>query len=168
MKYILETERLRLRELNLNDSDFIIELLNTPAWLKYIGDRNVKTTEQAESYLHNGPLKSYEVNGYGLYLVEKKDIGTSIGMCGILKRDNLDHPDIGFAFLPEFNGQGYAFEIATATIAYAKNKLGLSTILAITVADNFKSIKLLGKIGLTCNKKFNFPNSEEELLLFST
>ena len=168
MKYILETERLRLREFNLDDSEFIIELLNSPGWLKFIGDRNVRTTEQAKYYLENGPLKSYEINGYGLSLVEKKDDSKAIGMCGILNRDSLDNPDIGFAFLPDFSGQGYALEIASATMIYAKDKLGISKIAAITVAGNLKSIRLLEKIGLKYNKEFRFPNSEEELLLYSS
>jgi RimJ/RimL family protein N-acetyltransferase len=167
MKYIIETERLRLREFSLHDCEFIIELLNSPGWLKFIGDRNVRTTEQAKHYLENGPLKSYKINSYGLSLVEKKDDGKAIGMCGILNRDSLDNPDIGFAFLPNFNGKGYALEIVSATMIYAKDKLGISKIGAITVADNFKSIRLLEKIGLKYNKEFRFPNSEEELLLYS-
>lgn len=166
MKIILETERLRLREFTHHDSEFIIELFNSPDWLKFIGDRKVKTVEQARYYLENGPMKSYKENGYGLYLVEKKDDGKSIGMCGILNRETLDHPDIGFAFLPEHNGKGYALEIANATLAYAKEKLGIPKITAITLPQNFRSIKVLEKIGLKYSGRFVFPNSKEELLLF--
>jgi len=166
MNYILETEQLKLREFTLTDTDFIVALVNSPGWLQYIGDRNIKTEEQARTYLENGPLKSYRDNGYGLWLVEKKDDKTPVGMCGIINRDTLDNPDIGFAFLPEYCGQGYAFEVASATMAYAKNELKLPTIAAITVPENQRSINLLEKIGLTYQKHFSMPNSTEELLLY--
>ena len=103
--YILRTERLQLRRFCFDDSEFIISLLNSEGWLKYIGDRNVKTKEQAENYLKNGPLKSYEQNGFGLSMVETRN-GKPIGMCGLIKRNYLEHPDIGFAFLPEFSSMG--------------------------------------------------------------
>ncbi len=167
MKYILETERLRLREFTLEDGKFIIELLNSPGWIKYIGDRNVRTLRQAGHYLENGPIKSYKENGYGLFLVEKKEDGNPIGMCGILKRDTLENPDIGFAFLAGYSGMGYAFEIASATLRYAKEHLGIRKISGITAVENFKSIRLLEKIGLQYNKRFSFPNGNEELLLYS-
>ncbi len=165
MKHILETERLKLRKFTLHDTKFIIELLNSPGWIKYIGDRNIKTTEAAKTYLQNGPLKSYELNGFGLSMVEMKN-GTPIGMCGILKRDNLENPDIGFAFLPQFMGQGFAFEIAAATMTYAKNHLKLPVIFAITLPNNKSSIKLLEKIGLKFIKEFSFPGEDEALMLF--
>jgi len=167
MEYIYETNRLRLKEFTLNDSEFIVELLNSPGWLQFIGDRNINTEEQAKNYLENGPIKSYKENGYGLWLVEKKDDSIAIGMCGIIKRETLDHPDIGFAFLPGFIGKGYAFEIASATMEYAKHQLNISKILAITVSNNSKSIRLLEKIGLKFIKPINFPVSKEELLLYS-
>jgi RimJ/RimL family protein N-acetyltransferase len=167
MKYILETERLRLREFTLDDSEFIIDLMNSPGWLKFIGDRNVRTIEQAEKYLENGPIKSYQENGFGLSMVERKDDGVSVGMCGILQRETLDTPDIGFAFLPAFNGKGYAFEIASAVMTYAKSNLGLSRISAITISENDRSISLLEKLGMMYRSKFSFPGSEEELLLYS-
>ena len=168
MKAILETERLLLREFTLGDTAFIIELLNSPGWIKYIGDRNVKTEEQAVAYLHNGPIKSYQQHGFGLSMVEKSDDHTPVGMCGIIKRDTLDNPDIGFAFLPEYNGKGYAFEMATATLAYAKQSLGLQMISAITLAENSRSIRLLEKIGLKFSQTVVFPGSEEELLLYNS
>jgi len=112
-------------------------------------------------------MKSYKDNGFGLCLVELKE-GTSIGMCGILKRDTLENPDIGFSFLPEFMGKGYAFEIADAVINYAKNSLKLKTIFAITVPTNKRSIQLLEKIGLKFSKTIYTPVDNEELMLFST
>src|SRR6201986_3267525 len=121
MNYILETERLRVREFTLNDAAFIIELVNSPGWLKYIGDRNIKTDDKAKEYLQNGPLKSYAENGFGLSMVELKSDGTPVGMCGIIKRVALEHADIGFAFLPQYMGKGYAYEIASATLLFAKN-----------------------------------------------
>jgi RimJ/RimL family protein N-acetyltransferase len=167
MDYTLETERLRLRKFTLDDTKFIIELLNSPGWLQFIGDRNVKTEEQAIAYLENGPLKSYRQHGFGLSLVERKDDGKAIGMCGIIKRDNLENPDIGFAFLSDFNGRGYAFEMACATLSYAKVQLNIPRVSAITLAENSKSIRLLDKLGLQFVRTFCFPGSEEQLLLYS-
>src|SRR4051812_34087354 len=106
MNCILETKRLILREFNIHDTKFIIELVNSPGWIQNIGDRNIKTEEQATEYLQSGPLASYKQKGYGLYLVELKNDKTAIGMCGILKRDNMEYPEIGFAFLPAFMGKG--------------------------------------------------------------
>jgi RimJ/RimL family protein N-acetyltransferase len=162
--YILETKRLRLREFTPDDSNFIIELLNSPEWIEFIGDKNVRTETQAIEYLQNGPLKSYTQNGYGLWLVETKD-GLPVGMCGIIKRDSLENPDIGFAFLKEFTGKGYAYEIASATLSYAMNELKISKISAITLPHNTSSVRLLKKIGMKLIRSFASQNGEE-LLLF--
>ena len=164
---ILETERLLLRPLTLDDSDFILELLNTEGWIKYIGDRNIKTNEQARNYLENGPLKSYQTNGFGLSLVQLKTSNKSIGMCGLIKRDYLDHVDIGFAFLPDYTGMGYAYEVAKRTIQYAMNELQKENILAITLPENSSSIKLLEKIGFKYDKNFITEDTREELSLYS-
>jgi len=164
---ILETERLLLRPLTLDDSDFILELLNTEGWIKYIGDRNIKTNEQARNYLENGPLKSYQTNGFGLSLVQLKTSNKSIGMCGLIKRDYLDHVDIGFAFLPDYTGMGYAYEVAKRTIQYAINELQKENILAITIPENSSSIKLLEKIGFKYDKNFITEDTREELSLYS-
>jgi RimJ/RimL family protein N-acetyltransferase len=166
MKQILETDRLRLREFNNEDTAFIISLLNSEGWLKFIGDRHVRTPDQAKAYLENGPLKSYLENGYGLSLVERKEDNKPIGMCGILNRDTLGNPDIGFAFLPEFNGNGYAFEIVSATMLYAKEKLTLPKVLAITLPDNTRSISLLKKIGFTFKKTIRLPDGTQDLSLY--
>jgi RimJ/RimL family protein N-acetyltransferase len=168
MNYILETERLQLREFTMDDTAFIIELVNSEGWLKFIGERNVKTEEQAKAYLENGPMKSYREHGFGLSMVEIKEDNRKIGMCGLLKRDTLEHPDIGFAFLPEWMGKGYAFEIACATLIYASNTLKIPTICAIVVPENNRSIKLLEKIGMTFMKRVQLPPNHEELLLYST
>ena len=164
----IESERLFLRRLTLEDSEFILELLNTDGFIKYIGDRNVKTIGQANDYLLNGPLKSYETNGFGLSLAELKTDRTPVGMCGLLKRDYLDHPDIGFAFLPNYTGKGYAYEIANKVVHYGMNKLGMEEILAITLPENSSSIKLLEKLGFRYDKNFISPDTNEELRLYST
>ena len=167
MNYILETTRLSLREFVHGDADFIIELMNTPGWVDNIGDRNIHTKDDGVRYIENGPLKSYAQHGFGLYLVEKKEGGQAIGMCGILKRDNLEKPDIGFAFLPDFMGQGYAFEVAHATLAFAKEKLDIPVMQAITLAKNSKSIKLLEKLGFNFKNVIHVSETNEDLLLFS-
>ena len=164
---ILETDRLILREFNTDDAAFILILLNNPSWLQFIGDRNVKTMVDAHKYLLNGPMKSYQENGFGLFMVEMKDSHTPIGMCGLIKREALVHVDIGFALLPEYAGNGYAFEVAAATLDHAKTKLGLNHIVAITSADNIRSIALLNKIGLEFEKMIKLSEDEEELMLFS-
>ena len=164
--YILETQRLRLRQFNLDDCEFIIKLLNSPGWIEYIGDRNVKTKEQAESYLKNGPLKSYEKNGFGLSMVETK-FREPIGMCGIIRRDSLEHPDLGFAFLPEYTSQGFGFEIGSAVLTHAKKDLDFPTVLAITLPTNVKSIRLLEKIGFSFVKNHRADSTSEEFLLYS-
>lgn len=167
MKLILETERLLLRQFTTDDAKFITELVNTPGWIEFIGDRDIKTDEQAKKYLENGPLKSYELNGFGLYLVELKNEKAPIGMCGIIKRDYLENPDIGFAFLPAFTEKGFAFEMASETMIYAKNKLKLPTVFAITVSENKRSINLLKKLGMKFIKLFCSPGDNEELMLYS-
>ncbi|HLY71540.1 MAG TPA: GNAT family N-acetyltransferase, partial [Puia sp.] len=162
MNYILDTKRLRLREFTTDDTKFIIQLVNSPGWLEFIGDRNIRTTEQAKEYLENGPIKSYRENGFGLFLVETKNHQTPVGMCGLIKRGDLENPDIGFALLPEFTGKGFAFEMATGTMEFAKNTLKMPVILAITVPHNIRSRKLLEKLGLTCSRTITHQNNSEE------
>ena len=164
---ILETERLILRRFTPHDTAFIIELLNTEGWIKYIGEKNVKTTDQAREYLENGPLKSYRNNGFGLALVELKAGHVPIGMCGLISRDYLNHLDVGFAFLPNHTGHGYAFEIVTKTIEHAFDELKQEQLLAITLPQNYSSIKLLTKIGFRYNENIISPDTNEELCLYS-
>jgi RimJ/RimL family protein N-acetyltransferase len=145
---VFDTDRLILRRLDEGDADFIFELVNDPDWLRYIGDKGVKTLEDARNYIRTGPMAMYERVGFGLYLVQTKESGTPIGICGLLKRDTLDDVDIGFAFLPAFRAQGYAREAAGATLAYARDVLHLPRVIAITSPDNRDSARLLEKIGL--------------------
>ncbi len=165
-RIILETHRLQLRELTHDDISFIIELLNSPGWLQYIGDRNVRTAEQAQAYLENGPIKSYATNGYGLWMVILKGASTPVGMCGILKRTELATPDIGYALLPAFHGKGYANEIVSATLRHAKDILGIAGLSAIVQPDNTRSIGLLKKNGFVFERLFSFSGKEEILELY--
>jgi len=163
----IETERLFLKPFTLQHSSFIVELMNTEGWIKYIGDRNIKTIRQAADYLENGPIKSYVDNGFGLSLVELKAPAKPIGMCGLIKRDYLEHLDIGFAFLPAYTGQGYAYEVARKTIEHGFNQLDQQQILAITLPSNAASIKLLEKLGFRYGKTIVSKDSMEELFLFA-
>ena len=165
-KIILETERLVLQEFNVDDAEFILTLLNTPGWLEYIGDKNVRSVEDAVNYLENVPIKSYRENGFGLWLTLLKNNSTPIGMCGLIKRESLDDIDIGFALLPEYSKLGYAYEIAHATINYAKHSLGINKVVAITDSNNVSSIKLLNKLGLQFEKTLKLSENDI-VLLFS-
>jgi len=165
MPVILETERLRLRTFTMADAPFVLELLNTPNWLQYIGDRGIKTLEQAQSYLANGPILSYNTYGFGLYLVELKESATAIGMCGLLKRNYLEHMDIGYALLPAYEGNGYALEIATATMNYAFTKLHLMHLAAITDTGNERSVRLLEKLGFQLKELITIENKDLNLFI---
>jgi len=157
---ILTTERLLIRELDAEaDADFIYRLLNSEKFIKYIGDRGVRTSDEAHDFIRDRYRKSYEEHGYGLYCVELKD-GTQIGICGFVRRDTLPGPDIGFAFLPEFEGQGYGFESVDAMMSYGREKLGFSEVLAITTLDNEASGKLLEKIGFAFDKTIETAEGE--------
>ena len=144
----LETERLLLRPFTTDDAPFALTLLNEPSFLRFIGDKKVRNLEDARQYLLNGPIASYERHGFGLLLVELKDSKTPAGMCGLLKREELPDPDIGFAFVPAYWRQGFAFEAATAVMNDARERLKLTSILAIVSPDNDSSIKLLERLGL--------------------
>jgi RimJ/RimL family protein N-acetyltransferase len=144
---VLETERLVLRRIDVDDAPFILRLLNEPSFLRFIGDKGVRNLDDARAYIVSGPLDMYARFGHGLYLVKLRD-GTSIGMCGLIRRATLADADIGFAFLPEFWGRGYAYEAARAVLDYGARALGLTRIVAIASQDNLASAKLLGKLGL--------------------
>jgi len=165
---VFETERLNLRRLTASDAAFILELVNEPSWLRFIGDRNVHSLEDAEGYIAKGPVASYEKLGFGLYLVERKEDLAPIGMCGLIQRDYLPHADIGFAYSPKFWGQGFAFEAAAATMAYARDTLGLGPIVAIVNPDNVRSITLLGKIGMRFEKMIRLEGESSDVKLFTS
>ncbi|MGO0058849.1 GNAT family N-acetyltransferase [Brevibacillus fluminis] len=163
---LLETERLRLRRLTLDDAAFILELVNDPAWIRFIGDKGVRTLEDARNYILDGPMKMYEQTGFGLYAVELGENGAPIGMCGLIKRDSLPDVDIGFAFLPAYRAKGYAYESAAAVLAYGKEAFGLRRIVAITSIDNHASAGLLQKLGMQEEGRIRLADDQEELRLF--
>ena len=144
---LLRTDRLILRRVTSADAPFIKALVNDPDWLRYIGDRGVRTLEDARAYVRNGPARMYETYGFGLYAVERRSDGAVMGLCGLIKRDTLPEFDLGFAFLPAHRGQGYAREAAAMVLAEARDAFGLSRVLAITSLDNERSMALLESLG---------------------
>ena len=164
---IIETERLLLRQATEDDAEFIFELVNEPGWIQNIGDRGVRTIDDARRYTANNIIAGYERFGFGFYLVELKESGASAGICGLVKRDSLEDVDIGFAFLERFWSRGFAFESASAVVDYAQNSLGLKRILAIVSPGNRGSIKVLEKIGLRFERMIKMPADDEEIKLFA-
>lgn len=163
----LETERLILRQLNVTDAGFTLRLLNSPGWLEFIGDRGIRDIQSAETYLNDKVLTLYEKYGYGPYGVRTKSDETLTGFCGLFKRDFLEDPDIGFAFLPEYSGRGYATESAVAVMENARTELGLKRIAAITLERNVRSVNVLKKLGMQFERNIIYPESKEELMLYS-
>ncbi len=161
-----ETERLILKPTSEEDAEFIFELLNTPKWIKYIGDRNVKTVEDANDYIKIKMLPQLKRLGYSNYTLIRKSDNNKIGTCGLFDRDGLEGIDIGFAFLPEYERKGYAFESANKLKNAAFSDFDITEINAITVKDNISSRKLLEKLGLKLNGTTKLPDDDEELLLY--
>jgi RimJ/RimL family protein N-acetyltransferase len=157
---ILETERLILREITADDAEFTIRLLNSPSFLRYIGDRGVRSEDDAREFIETRYRKSYHDNGYGLYIVESKDDRLPVGICGFVKRETLPRPDIGFAFLPEYERKGYGFESASAVMDLGRRTLGFDEVLAITTVDNDASGRLLAKLGFTFDRNYKTPEGE--------
>lgn len=164
---VLETDRLILRHQTIEDAAFILELLNDPSWIQYIGDRGVRTIDDARGYILKGALDMYARLGFGFYLTELKEGGIPIGICGLVKRDFLEAVDVGFAFLPKFWGKGYAFEAASAVMGYTQSVLGLKRIVAITSEDNHASSKLLEKLGLHFEGVIRYAGTDEEVRLYA-
>jgi RimJ/RimL family protein N-acetyltransferase len=159
---VLETDRLILRRLSTGDAEFILELLNEPSFLKFIGDKGVRTLADARDYLLKGPIEMYARLGFGLYLVELKQGSVPIGICGLIKRDFLDDVDIGFAFLPRFWTKGYGYESAWAVLEYGRNVLRLNRIVAITSTINHVSARLLEKLGLKFERMISYPTDAQD------
>jgi RimJ/RimL family protein N-acetyltransferase len=162
---VIQTQRLVLRQLDLNDADFILELLNEAAFLRFIGDKGVRTPADAREYLRKGPIDSYGRYGFGLYAVCLGD-GTRAGICGLVKRDGLEDVDVGFAFLSRHCSKGYAAESAAAVLAHASRVLRLRRIVAITAPENLGSIAVLEKIGLKFERMTRLTDQGPELKLF--
>lgn len=158
---IAETTRLLVRPIALPDAAFLFRLLNQPSWLQFIGDRGVRSVPDAERYIETGPMRMQRRFGYGLNLVQLKEQALPVGICGLVKRDWLPEPDLGFALLEDFWGQGYAYEAASAVLQHAKRALGVSRLLAITSSQNERSGRLLEKLGFTFDRLVRVsPNSE--------
>jgi RimJ/RimL family protein N-acetyltransferase len=162
----LTTARLRVVPLTLDDAPFIVELVNDPAWIRFIGDKHVHSIADAETYLRNGPLAMYARHGVGLYKVLRNEDGVALGMCGLIRRDGLDDVDIGFALLPQARGHGYASEAASVVLEHGFSALGLQCIVAITDVENHASARVLEKIGMTYVRTMRLPNESTDLKLY--
>lgn len=163
---IFETERLILKPTTEEDSEFILELLNTPKWIKYVGDRNVNSVEEAEVYIKTRMLPQLKRLGYSNYTLIRKSDNNKIGTCGLYDREGFEGIDIGFAFLPEYERKGYAFESANKLLNVAFSELEITVINAVTIKENISSQKLLKKLGLELTGTTKLPDEDEELLLY--
>ena len=163
---ILETDRLVIRQFDYNDCEFILRLLNDPSFVDNIEDKGVRTRVQAASYLAAGPMASYQANGHGLYLVALKDGGRPIGMCGLIKRPHLRDVDLGYAFLPEGAGRGYAFEAAAAVLDFGHRTLGFTRVCAIVSPTNLRSTTLLERLGFAFAQWQPMPGGPGSIALY--
>ena len=149
---LIKTTRLQLRWMNTKDAHFVKELLNSPGWIKYIGIRNIDSIETAETYLRTKIIPNYEKFGFGFWMIERQLDMVCLGICGLIKREGLEDVDLGYALLPQYEGQGFALEAARASLEYVFNDLDLKRIVAITTQDNHRSISLLNKLGMVYEK----------------
>ena len=163
---VLESERLVLREFHLDDAEFVLRLLNEAAFLRFIGDKGVRTLTDARDYLLKGPMESYRRFGFGLYLTSLREDGAPIGMCGLVKREGLADVDVGFALRSRYWSRGYAVEAAAAVLDYGKRTLNLGRIVAIANPDNHASIAVLERIGLKFERMIRLSSDAPELKLF--
>ncbi|MGQ0649966.1 MAG: GNAT family N-acetyltransferase [Gemmatimonadaceae bacterium] len=163
---VVETDRLILRRMTEEDAPFMLELMNDAAFLRFIGDRGVRSIDDARAYVRNGPMASYEQFGFGLYVVEQRNDGVAAGICGLVKREALDDVDVGFAMLPSYRARGYGFEAASAMLGHARS-LGLRRLAAIANPDNTVSISLLEKLGLTFQRMVRLTDDGPEIKLFA-
>lgn len=164
---MLETPRLRLRRPTPDDADFMLELLNDPGFLEHIGDRGVRDLGAARAYVETAVLASYQRHGYGMRVVEVRGSGARAGLCGLVRRDWLEHTDLGYAFLPAFRGRGYAEESAAAVLADAQVRLGIGRLLAIVSPSNPRSISLLEKLGFASAGEVTAPGESRSLRLYA-
>ena len=164
---VVGTPRLDLRELKFGDAEFILELLNEAGFIRFIGDKGVRTLSDARDYIQHGPMDSYARNGFGLYAACLRD-GTPIGICGLVKREGLNDPDVGFAFLSRYWSSGYAVESAAAVLTHARDTLHIKRVVAITSPDNWSSIAVLEKIGLKFERMIRLVDHSPELKLFGS
>ena len=163
---IIRTQRLRLERLEERDAGLMLTIWNDPDFIRFVGDRGIRTEQEALKAMQDGALKQWSELGYGAYRIEKQDGSEALGICGLFKRENLDDPDIGYGFLPDHCGNGYAFEAACAVRDHARDVMGLRRICAIVSADNARSINLLEKLGMNQSGTVRMPGEDEDLLLF--
>ena len=164
---VLRTKRLTLRRLVPGDAPFIVKLVNDPDWVRYIGERNVRGDDDARRYLEQGPLAMYRDAGFGLYLVELEATGASIGLTGLIRREGLDDVDLGFAFLPPWRGQGFAYEASMAALDEGRDRFGLKRVVAIVSPDNARSIGLLARLGFAFERKLRYAEDGDEVALYA-
>ncbi|RUO80196.1 RimJ/RimL family protein N-acetyltransferase [Idiomarina tyrosinivorans] len=164
---LFETQRVTVRQLSLNDAEWLLALFNSQGFIRYIGDREIRTVAQAKRYIQQGPLKSYQETGLGLYAVEAQTTATPVGVVSLLKRDYLEHIDVGYAMLPEHQGQGYALAATAGLIDYARWRFALSQIDAISQADNQASIMLLQRLQFRYQETIQLPGSDDPVARFS-
>ncbi len=165
---VLTTARLTLRRLDLEDSPFVLAVLNDPEFVRHIGDRGVRTLADARRYLLEGPLASYARLGFGLWLVVRTVDRVPLGLCGLLRRPGLDAADLGFAYLPQYRGVGHAHEAAAAVLAHGHAALGLRRIVAIVAPDNARSIRVLRKLGMEYERMVSLAPGQPELQLYAS
>jgi len=162
---ITQTERTRIDRIRLEDAPFFVRLVNSPTWLKFIGDRHVSSTSDARTFLRNGFLKSYDKFGYSYFLVRSQQ-RNSLGICGFLKKPYLDNADFGFAFLPEYQGMGYGYETGRAVLDYGIQQFGFRELDAVTMTINEPSIRLLEKLGFASVQLVDVAGAQETLMLY--
>jgi len=163
---MLETERLRLRKMTLDDAGLMLAVWNDPAFVRHVGDRGIRTTEDARDAMQKGALHLYEEYGYGPYRIGLKEDDTPIGICGLFRRDGLDEPDIGYSTLPDYCGKGYAFEAAAAVVDYAFAELSLERLIAIISPGNEASLSLIRKLGFEFENMHNMPDDDDAVCIF--
>lgn len=164
----IQTARLTLRRLEFADAPFLVGLLNQPSFLANIGDRGVRTVEDAHRYLREGPMAMYEKHGFGLWHVAQRSDDAPVGMCGLLRRDVLPDVDLGYAFLPEYWGRGYAFEAAAATLREASARFGLTRVVGVVSEGNSASIRVLEKLGMRYERLVSLRPNEPDVRLYGT
>lgn len=164
---VLETDRLRLRRLTLDDAELMLAIWNDPAFVRHVGDRGIRTREEARQALRDGPLQLYAEYGFGPYRVALKSDDRAVGICGLFRRDGLDDVDIGYSILPEYCGQGYAFEAATAVVGHARDDIGLARLTAIVSPDNGPSIGLTRKLGLRYEKTIRMTGDDDDVCIYA-
>lgn len=160
---ICKSERLIIRKFTLNDAEFILQLFNQAPFIRYIADKGVRTIDDAKQYLSDNLIASYDKHGFGLYLIALAKTNTAIGSCGLLKRETFNHPDLGFAFLEDYCGRGYAYEAAQAILLHEKNTLPFNTILAVTMPDNISANRLLTKLSFAKTGMLELYNTNNNL-----